>query len=117
MNIHGKITFEKGAPSFRNADLHLCLEDVSEADAASSPIVQTTLHGVSWSGKLAETREFVLKVAQVLAPNRQYQVRAHLDLQRTGQVAVRDFVSAKSYPIDPSARVQRLSLQLRWLKP
>jgi putative lipoprotein len=117
MKLQGTVAFEAGAPPFSNADLHLRLEDVSEADVPARALAQTTLRGVSWNGDPALTTAFSLSVAAVLEPGREYQLRAHLDLQRTGEVGLGDFITTQSYPVRPALGAQRLALRLSWLRP
>lgn len=117
MKLQGTVAFEAGAPPFSNADLHLRLEDVSEADALARALAHTTLHGVSWNGDPALTTPFSFSVAAAPEPGREYQLRAHLDLLRTGEVGLGDFITTQSYPVRPVLGAQRLALRLSWLRP
>lgn len=116
MIIRGTITFEAGAPAFNNADLRVRVEDVSETDAQARTVAEKTTHGVTWFGNSTQGTEFALTIPAGLSPRGRYQLRAHLDTTKTGEVSLGDFVTTQAFPLDPVSENQHLNLKLKWLK-
>ncbi len=95
----GVVRFDRASPSFENADVIVRLEDVSVADAVAHIVAATTIHGVSKPQGEGTPIPFALRAPVPLDRRRQYSIRVHVDVDRSGRVEAGDFVSTQSYPV------------------
>lgn len=117
MLIHGTVTFEAGAPGFRDADLVVRLEDTSLADAPAKLVAQNVLRGISWLGNPAQVQPFSLSIPDSLAASSRYELRIHLDRAHSGEISRGDFITTQSHTVNVNDPGAELDVPLRWLRP
>lgn len=94
----GAVELDPEVGTFSGANVHIYLEDVSQADANAKIVDKVTFCDAFHKIGTGSSLEFALRCEKV-NPKSHYSVRVHIDLQREGQVYVGDYVTAQSYPV------------------
>lgn len=109
--VRGELVFEDVDEPIHGATLVVSLDDVGPADADARTVTSQTHTGVTVSS--ADDRiDFALR-ASGLDQAQRYVVQAHLDVAGDGTVAVGDYITMESYPVDPSAPGRDMEVRLR----
>lgn len=96
--VRGEVALPATGLAADTADLIVQVEDVSRADAPSIVIAEQRQPGVSL--RAGALLPFEVEVpADRIDEQRSYTVRVHVNLSKTGEVEVGDFVSTQSYPV------------------
>ena len=116
--VTGRVVIAPEVPPFDGATLHVYLEDVSRADAASTVLAETAIPGVK-HGKMARGNKsnktsksgkgqsgtvvpFELRAhpdAAPVDPRSSYSVRVWVDMDGDGKRGPGDLYSDQSYPV------------------
>lgn len=110
-NVSGEIVFDESAPPFAGAVIHIRLEDVSRADAASREVARLDIPGYSHSPG-AKPLQFSLSAGGI-DPSRRHELRVHVDLNGNGQVDAGDQISMESYPVLTQGYPKHATVRLR----
>ena len=95
--VRGEVIVEAAGKAIENADLHIDLEDVVP-DARAVRLARLTFHHVRVGGK--EPRPLRFALGEFLPDeDHQYQVRAHLDVDRDGKISRGDYRSTGQYGV------------------
>lgn len=111
--VRGGITFEEGAPTFRDATAYVRLEDVTTADAPSRLVAQQVLRGLSTPPRGGRI-PFELQV-DAIDERASYNVFVLVDLDGDGKVSPGDFTTVQSYPVLTRSRSSEVSVEVRCL--
>lgn len=96
--IKGEITFEKDAPSFTGATLHVYLENISFIDAASEVVADYIEWNINFNPNTSNSIPFEI-VYKNLDPGDRFAIRVHIDVDKDGKVSKGDFINVQSYPV------------------
>ncbi|MEO5650029.1 MAG: YbaY family lipoprotein [Ginsengibacter sp.] len=110
--INGKITFEEKASSFIGATLHVYLEDVSMADAASVIVGRYVEKKVNFNGETSGFLSFKINYKDLDSGNR-YEIRVHIDVNGDGGVSKGDYINVQSYPVITQGYPTDISIRLQ----
>ncbi len=96
--IQGEIVLPTGGPPIGSADVVICVEDISRADAPSLVIGEQRQKGLLLHP--GARLPFVIEVPTEMIDERNlYSIRAHVDRSGSGVVKKGDFVSTETYPV------------------
>jgi uncharacterized lipoprotein YbaY len=112
--VHGQIVFDDDAPAFSGATLYVTLEDVTYADSEATTIGRLVKKDVAHDPNAGDPLTFEI-TCEVPDDSARYNVRAHIDVDGSGQISRGDYVNTQSYPVitrghpsDVSMRVSRI---------
>ncbi|HKQ74316.1 MAG TPA: YbaY family lipoprotein [Blastocatellia bacterium] len=109
--VSGRIWFDDAAGQFSGATLRVKLEEVSRADAPARELSQLVISNCSHSPGEPPV-DFIL-TADPIEPNKRYEVRAHLDIDGSGQYAAGDQITTHSYPVLTQGYPDTVDLRLQ----
>ncbi|MGB7924387.1 MAG: YbaY family lipoprotein [Pyrinomonadaceae bacterium] len=107
MRIDGEIQFTEIKASFSGATVIVRVEDCGRADASAVVVAEQKIADVSRAPGERESVPFSIDY-QASGDAANYSLRAHVDVDSSGEVSPGDYVSTQSYPlagIDPPARL------------
>jgi putative lipoprotein len=93
--VRGQVRFRDAVAA--PATVHVRLEDVSRADAASTLVAELTLP-LATSLPAGAELPFAI-IAPHIDERARYAVRVHVDVSGTGEVEVGDLLSTTAYPV------------------
>jgi uncharacterized lipoprotein YbaY len=96
--IRGELTFEDGPADVTGAAVHVRVEDVSRADAASLAVGEWHIPALPRGTTTSSVIPFEIAVESLDARGR-YSLRAHVDVDRDGRTSVGDFITMESFPL------------------
>ena len=102
--VTGEIIISSLTKPFRNATVHIRLEDISYADSRASLIAEKTLPDISHTGGAQDTAvsftiELTSEQAAKIQPENDYTVRAWVDVDNDGERDADDLYSTEQYSI------------------
>jgi uncharacterized lipoprotein YbaY len=110
--LGGEVRLGPRIGTISGAVLHVYLENVSYADAASEVVAKVSLPGLSHHTGSASTWPFELEVDSV-DQKIHYALRAHVDRRGDGRVQAGDCVSTQSYPVLTYGASDRVVIEVR----
>lgn len=110
--IYGKIIFGDKVSSFAGATLHVYLEDVSLADAASVIVGKYIEKNVKFDGEISAFLSFRIEYNDLDLSDR-YEIRVHVDVDGDGEVSKGDFINMQSYPVITQGYPTDISVQIK----
>ena len=113
--IRGEITFDSAVRPFTGATLYVHLENITDADIASTSVAIYVEREVSFDPRAAKPLTFAI-AGKAPDPGASYVVRAHIDLDDDGEVSRGDFVSTQSYPVITFGHPTEITLVVRQVK-
>ena len=96
--IRGELTFEDGPADISGATVHVRVEDVSRADAASLTVAEWKIPALPAGTTTSRAIPFEVPVGALDARGR-YSLRAHVDVDRDGRTSVGDFITMEEFPV------------------
>jgi len=96
--IRGEVTFEEGPADISGAAVHVRVEDVSRADAASLTVAEWKVPALPAGTTTSSVIPFEVAVESLDARGR-YSLRAHVDVDRDGRTSVGDFITMEEFPV------------------
>lgn len=112
--LSGQIVFDDAAPPFAGATIHVRVEDVSRADAASIEAARLDLPGVSHAPGQPPL-EFAVDAGELDGAAR-YEVRVHVDMDGSGVMKAGDQISMTSIPVLTRGSPDRVRVQVRSIR-
>jgi hypothetical protein len=100
--LHGHILIGGRLASFAGAVAAIRVEHIPYADARADIVAETVIREVSHKYG-ADTQIPFEIVVPIDAPASDLNLRAHVDVDKDGEVSVGDFVTTQAYPIAESA--------------
>lgn len=97
-DITGELTFEGAPVDLTGAAVLVRVDDVSRADAASSPIAEFRIEALPEGTTTATPIAFAL-TAELPDDRAQYALWARVDLDRDGQTSVGDFLTMETVSV------------------
>lgn len=113
--IKGELRFEDHVISFRNATMHVYLENVSVVDASSEIVGYYERKNVNFPNDKFKTLSFEI-TGRDLDERENYAIRAHIDIDRDGNVSKGDFITMQSYPVVTFGHPRQISILVRQVK-
>ena len=110
--VRGVLVLGGEVASFADATLRVYLEEVSRADAPATRVAQASLHPLHHRAGEVSRFDFELRGGPV-DPAAHYSVRAHIDLDGSGQLAPGDLVTVQSFPVLTFGHPDRVTLSVR----
>jgi uncharacterized lipoprotein YbaY len=96
--IRGEILLPREELPGESVNVIIYVEDISRADAPSIVIGVQRQEGIFLQG--GSTLQFQVEVSEKRLDSRHmYSVRVHIDVSKSGEVTVGDFVSTQTYPV------------------
>ena len=96
--IRGELSFEDGPADVTGAAVHVRVEDVSRADAASLIVGEWHLPALPTGTSTSSVIPFEIPI-EFLDERGQYSLRAHVDVDRDGRTSVGDFITMEAFPV------------------
>lgn len=110
--VEGTISLPASDVPGRAVEVVVQVEDVSRADAPSVVVGEQRLRDVSLVP--GGTLTFAIPVSeQRIDPRGSYSVRAHVDVDGTGRVAVGDLLTVQSFPVLTRGHPDRVAVTVR----
>lgn len=100
--IRGEVAFESGPADISGAAVHVRVEDVSRADAASISVAEWNLPALPRGTSTSSVIPFEVTV-QPLDARARYSLRAHVDVDRDGRTSPGDFITMEEFPVSRAA--------------
>jgi uncharacterized lipoprotein YbaY len=103
--VTGQLVISTGTPPFRDGTAHVCLEDISYADAAALVVADSAIPGVSHDPSATGGRDTVIpftlraRPSSPIVPRNDYAVRAWIDRDGDGQLGGGDLCSDQIYRV------------------
>ena|SRR5215216_3873429 len=110
--IIGKILFSGDVEPFTDAVVYVRLEDASRLDAPSKLVAQQVLERVSYRPGCNTGLEFTI-YGDPPEKRSGYIVRAHVDVDKDGEVSIGDYVTEETYPVLASSHPDYVTLNVR----
>ena len=96
--IRGELTFDGAPVDLSGASVKVRVDDVSRMDAESIPLVEHAVKSLPSGATTASAIPFELRAGGLRADAR-YTLRAHVDMDRDGQISVGDFITMEDFPV------------------
>ncbi len=94
--------FEGGPADISGAAVHVRVEDVSRADAASLTVAEWNVPALPRGTTTSSTIPFEIPV-ESLDARRRYSLQARVDVDRDGRTSVGDYVTMEDFPVSRTA--------------
>jgi uncharacterized lipoprotein YbaY len=107
--VSGEISIADSGSSFSGATVYVRLEDVSQADAASTVVAEQVMRDVS-SADLPLSFSLSGELPDEQA---NYIVSVHVDVDDNGALNAGDFITMESYPVITHGAPNRINVEVR----
>jgi uncharacterized lipoprotein YbaY len=107
--VSGDITIVDSQSSFAGATVYVRLEDISQADAASTVVAEQVLRDISDTDL---PLQFSL-TGELFDEQANYIVTVHVDVDDNGALNTGDFITMESYPVLTHGAPKQISVQVR----
>lgn len=98
--LTGEIVIGNINRSFKNASIHIYLEDVSLLDREAKVVVEKTIQSVSCENGTKKQLQFVIHQEKIKIDQRaNYSIRVHIDLQNNKIINKGDYLTMQNYPV------------------
>lgn len=98
--LTGKIVIDNINRSFKNASIHIYLEDVSLLDREAKIITEKTIQSVSSKKGTKNQLQFSIDLEKIKIDQRtDYSIRVHIDLQNNKIINRGDYLTMQNYPV------------------
>lgn len=111
MRIDGDIYFREITAPFTGATIIVRIEDARRADASSVVIAEQRIVNVSRSPGDRDPAPFSIEYQGTVDPAN-YSLRAHVDVDATGEVSPGDYVSTQNYSLAGIVPPARLAVEV-----
>ena len=98
--LTGEIAIDNINRSFKNASIHIYLEDVSLLDREAKVVVEKTIQSVSCKKGTQKQLQFVIYQEKIKIDQRaNYSIRVHIDLQNNKIINKGDYLTMQNYSV------------------
>ncbi len=98
--LTGEIVIDSINRSFKNASIHIYLEDVSLLDREAKVVVEKTIQSVSCKKGTKNQLQFSIDLEKIKIDQRaNYSIRVHIDLQNNKIINRGDYLTMQNYPV------------------
>ncbi len=98
--LTGEIVIDSINRSFKNASIHIYLEDVSLLDREAKVVVEKTIQSVSCKKDTKNQLQFSIDLEKIKIDQRaNYSIRVHIDLQNNKIINRGDYLTMQNYPV------------------
>ena len=98
--LTGEIIIDNINRSFKNASIHIYLEDVSLLDRVAKVVVEKTIQSISCKKGTKKQLQFVIYQEKIKINQRaNYSIRVHIDLQNNKIINKGDYLTMQNYPV------------------
>jgi len=115
--LTGKIIIDNINKSFKNASIHIYLEDVSLLDREAQIIAEKTIQFVSCEKGIKKQLQFVIHQEKIKIDQRSnYSIRVHIDLKNNKLINKGDYLTVRNYPVLTFGFPNNITVHIREVK-
>ena len=98
--LTGKIVIDNISRSFKNASIHIYIEDVSLLDREAKVMTEKTIQSISCKKNTTKKLQFSIDIEKIKIDQRaDYSIRVHIDLENNKIINKGDYLTMQSYPV------------------